>query len=1312
MYRICTRPWTAACTPTARACARGYGPICPAARPPRSIPPPGSIPPQIDPQALEGLEQAIREASLRAAQRAAALPRPELPSALPITARCEDIAAALTHHQVVVVCGETGSGKSTQLPKLCLALGRGVLGMIGHTQPRRIAARSLAARVAHELGSAIGHAVGYKVRFGDKVGPNTYLKLMTDGILLAELEHDRRLLAYDTLIIDEAHERSLNIDLLLGCLKRLLPRRPELKLIVTSATIDPERFSHYFDGAPVLEVSGRGYPVEVRYRPLRGDDDDEQDGDLSTAIGAAVDEISRIDRGDILVFLPGEREIREAAAILGRRHLPATEVLPLYARLGSAEQDRVFLPHPHRRIVLATNVAETSLTVPGIRYVIDTGLARINRYSPHSKVQRLVHERISRASADQRKGRCGRQSAGVCIRLYSEDDYSTRPEHTDPEVLRVSLAALILKLGSLHLGAPEDFPFLEPPDPRQIKAGYKLLEELGAVEAGGALSGLGRRLARLPTDPRIGRMVLAAESWNCLTEVLIIASGLSIQDPRERPHEAQAEADEAHRQFADGNSDFLWFLNLWRYHQEQARELSQNKLRALCRSHFISYVRMQEWREVHAQLSSLGQELGLSRNAEAASYEAIHRALLTGLLGNIGFKTEQNEYTGARGVKFYLFPGSALFKRPPAWVMAAEIAETTRRYARGAAVIEPEWVEAAAGHLLRRSHSDPHWEKKAGRACAYERVTLYGLTLAHGRKVDYTAIDPAASRHLFIRSALVEGDYDSAAPFVIHNRRLVAEAADLEHRARRLDILVDESARCDLYDARIPPEVVCAQGFEAWRKSAERDDPKRLYFKWEDLIRPDLSLDLEAGYPLDLTLDGQRFPLSYRFEPGHEEDGVTLTLPLALLNALDPRPFEWLVPGLLREKVTALIQSLPKALRRHCIPVDQCVDACLLSIEPGSGSLLEALCRALDRQLDHHRGGALAIRTEDFDTGVLPEYLAMRFRVTTEGGAVLGQGRSLCDLKRRLGKEAQLAFRRQAASGIERDGITRWDFGALQRQVARRHGGLSLQGFPALVDRTRSVAIRVFDSAAEAEEEGRRGLRRLFMLSLPEQLKYLRKGPPGFEATALLYLGIGTRDELLDDLTEAAFDRVFIGSDGDVRGPDEFEARLEAGRARVVGEFDALCARARDNLCRFQDLRKRLERFTGGAGADVREQLQYLIYPGFVSATPEEWLKHLPRYLKAISLRLERLARDPAKDRERSVRVAALWRPCRARLDAGERTGELLRFRFLLEEFRVSLFAQELGTAVPVSEARLAREWAFAARPDDRIEAARSRVSS
>lgn len=1269
---------------------------------------------------LEALEQAIREASLRAAQRATALPRPELPSALPITARCEDIAAALTHHQIVVVCGETGSGKSTQLPKLCLALGRGVLGMIGHTQPRRIAARSLAARIAFELGSEVGHAVGYKVRFDDKVGPDTYIKLMTDGILLAELEQDPKLLAYDTLIIDEAHERSLNIDLLLGCLKRLLPRRPELKLIVTSATIDPLRFSRYFDDAPVLEVSGRGYPVELRYRPLRGDDD-EQDRDLSTAIGTAVDEISRIDRGDILVFLPGEREIREAAAMLGRRHLPATEVLPLYARLSHAEQDRVFLPHPHRRIVLATNVAETSLTVPGIRYVIDPGLARINRFSPHSKVQRLVHERISQASADQRKGRCGRQSAGVCIRLYSEDDYGARPKHTDPEVLRVSLAALILKLGSLHLGAPEDFPFLDPPDPRQVKAGYKLLEELGAVEEGPkicnrALSGLGRRLARLPTDPRIGRMVLAAESWSCLMEVLIIASGLSIQDPRERPYEAQAEADLAHRQFADGSSDFLWFLNLWRYHQAQARELSQNKLRALCRSHFISYVRMQEWREVHAQLSSLSRELGFRHNAEPASYEAIHRALLTGLLGNIGFKTDKNEYTGARGVKFHLFPGSALFKRPPAWVMAAEIAETTRRYARCAAVIEPEWVEAAAGNLLRRSYSDPHWEKKVGRACAHERVMLYGLTLAHGRKVDYTAIDPAGARHLFIRKALVEGDYDSAAPFVIHNRRLLAEAAGLEHRTRRLDLLCDESARCDFYDARIPPEIVCAQGFEAWQKSAERDDPKRLYFKWEDLIRLDLSLDVEAGYPLDLTLDGQRFPLSYHFEPGHEEDGVTVTLPLALLNALDPRPFEWLVPGLLREKITALIQSLPKALRRHCIPVDKCVDACLMSIKPGSGSLLESLCRALDHELDHLRGdhhrGGLAIRAEDFDTGVLPEHLAMRFRVTTEGGAVLGQGRSLYDLKRRFGKEAQLAFRRQAASGIERDGITRWDFGALPRSVARRHGRLSLQGYPALVDRIRSVAIRVFDSAAEAQEEGRRGLRRLFMLSLPEQLKYLRKGPPGFEATALLYLGIGTRDELLDDLTEAAFDRVFLGPDGDVRGPDEFEARLEAGRARVVAEFDALCARTRDNLCRFQDLRKRLERFTGGAGADVREQLQYLIYPGFVSATPEEWQKHLPRYLKAISLRLERLARDPAKDRERSVRIAALWRPCRARLDAGERTGELLRFRFLIEEYRVSLFAQELGTAVPVSEARLQRQWTLVARSDDRIEAARSRVSS
>ncbi len=1243
--------------------------------------------------AFNALELAIREAARRAAVRAAARPSPELLSDLPIAARRLDIAEAIDTHQVVIVCGETGSGKSTQLPKLCLSLGRGVLGMIGHTQPRRIAARSLAARIAHELGSVLGHTVGFKIRFTDRVAPNTYVKLMTDGILLAELETDPRLLAYDTLIIDEAHERSLNIDLLLGCLQRLLPRRPELKLIVTSATIDTERFSEYFGGAPVINVSGRGYPVEVRYRPRQ---EEQEDGDLAPAIGAAVDELMRIDRGDILIFLPGEREIREVASLLGKRRLPATEILPLYARLSGPEQDRVFLPHPERRIVLATNVAETSLTVPGIRYVIDTGLARTNRYSPHSKVQRLVRERISRASADQRKGRCGRQSAGVCVRLYAEEDYEARPAHTDPEVLRVSLAGLILKLASLHLGAPDRFPFLTPPDPRQVKAGYKLLEELGAIQAGGELTEIGRSLARLPTDPRIGRMLLAAGPWACLTEMLIIASGLCIQDPRERPHEAREEADEAHRLFADGRSDFLWFLNLWRYHEAEMRHLSQNKRRALCRSHFISYARMQEWREVHHQLDALSRELGLGRNREPASFEAVHRALLSGLLGNVGFKTDKNEYTGARGVKFQIFPGSALFKKPPAWIMAAEIAETTRRYARSAAWVEPEWIEAAAGALLRRSYSDPHWEKRAGRACAYERVTLYGLTLAQGRRVDYTAIDAPESRILFIRSALVEGDYDGAAPFLIHNRRLCDEAADREHRARRLDILVDETARAALYDARIPSEIACAQSFEAWRKRAERDDPECLFFRQEELIRRDLHLDLDRDYPLTLGVDGQDLPLSYRFEPGHEEDGVTVTVPLVLLNALDPRPFEWLVPGLLREKVAALIQSLPKTLRRHCIPVDRCIDACLVSMKPRDGSLLEAVSRALERWSGHPIG------IESFGAGAVPEYLRMRFRVTTEGGAYLGQGRSLDALRNRFGEEARLAFRRQAAAGIERGGITRWDFGVLPRTVERRLGSLGVQGFPALVDENACVAIRVFDRAAEAGRAHRKGLRRLFMLSLPEQLKFLRKGPPGFEALALLYVGIGTRDELMDDLVTTAFDRVFIGSDDPCRDPGTFEARRAAGRARLVAEFDALCAGAKDILGRSQDIRQRLTRIPAGPAADIGEQLRCLIYPGFLAATPAEWLKHLPRYLKAISLRLERLARDPKRDGERAARVAALWRPCRALIDASEENADLLRFRFLLEEFRVSLFAQELGTIVPASETRLAKQWELVSRSADR----------
>nr|MDQ3959737.1 ATP-dependent RNA helicase HrpA [Pseudomonadota bacterium] len=897
--------------------------------------------------AIARLEQAIQSSIRQLERRAQTLPQAAFPEELPISARRDEIARALNEHQIVIICGETGSGKSTQLPKLCLALGRGISAMIGHTQPRRIAARTLAMRIASELGSELGQAVGYKVRFNDRIGPDTYIKLMTDGILLAETESDRWLEHYDTLIIDEAHERSLNIDLLLGYLKTVLPRRPDLKLIVTSATLDPERFSRHFDNAPIIEVSGRTYPVEVRYRPLYSQDENERDRSLEQAILEAADEISKIDRGDILVFLPGEREIRETAQALRKHHPPDTEILPLYARLSAAEQNRVFQPHNRRHIVLATNVAETSLTVPGVRYVIDTGLARINRYSPRTKVQRLVCEPIARASADQRKGRCGRQSRGICYRLYAAEDFEARDQFTDPEILRTNLASVILRLKSLHLGEVEDFPFIDPPDSRYVKAGYKLLEELGAVDEARQLTTSGRQLARLPLDPRLGRMLLAGQTEHCLAELLIIVSALSVQDPRERPLEASQKADEAHRPFADERSDFLWYLNLWRFYEEQARHLSKNKLRTLCTAHFLSYRRLQEWQDIHRQLKTLIHDLGFNINAVPADYAAIHRALLTGLLGNIGFKTEKNEYTGARGIKFSIFPGASLFKKAPAWIMAAEIAETSRLYARTVAKIEPEWIEQVAGPLLRRSYSEPHWEKRAGRVQALERVTLYGLTLVAKRKVDYTRIDPVECRRLFIQAALVEGDYETRAAFFQHNRAVLEQIEDLQHRLRRLDILVDERDRFDFYDQRLPEGVVCAKTFERWRTQAEGQDPKLLYMDRAQLLQA--HGQTADRYPDALNVAGMALPLSYRFEPGHEADGVTVTVPVVILNQLDPARFDWLVPGLLKEKITQLIRSLPKSLRRHFVPIEHYTEACLKQLKPADQSLTASLAAQLQQ---------------------------------------------------------------------------------------------------------------------------------------------------------------------------------------------------------------------------------------------------------------------------------------------------------------------------------------------------------------------------
>ncbi len=1234
-----------------------------------------------DPEALGALERQIQASIHTAQRRSEACPRVEFPQSLPIYARVEDIASALASRQVIVVCGETGSGKSTQLPKLCLSLGRGIRGMIGHTQPRRIAARTIASRIAEELGVGVGQEVGFKVRFRNHVGPATYIKLMTDGILLAEIESDRRLEAYDTLIIDEAHERTLNIDFLLGYLKDLLPKRSDLKVIVTSATIDPERFARHFDDAPIIEVSGRAYPVELRYRPLQEDDKGAVDHDPGQAILAAVDELSREAPGDILIFLPGEKEIRETAESL--RHLRMTEILALYSRLSAAEQDRVFTGHAGRRIVLATNVAETSVTVPGIRYVIDAGLARINRFNPNTKVQRLLTERISQASAEQRKGRCGRLSPGICIRLYAREDYEARPEYTDPEILRSNMAAVILKLRALGMGEIERFPLLDAPDSRAIKAGYKLLEELGATDASKGLTALGRRLARFPVDPRIGRIILSAREYQCLAEMLIIAAALSIQDPRERPFDAREEADEAQRQFTDPRSDFLWFLRFWRFYGEQARHLSKNKLRQLCKIHFVSPVRMQEWIEVEGQLRALAYDLGLVMNTAPADYEAMHKALLTGFLDRVGFKYQKNEYLGVRGTKFYVFPGSSLFKNSGPWIVAAEIVHTSRLYARTAATVEPEWIEHAAQHLVRRSYSEPHWERKTGRASAYENVTLYGLTLITHRKVDYAAIDPVESRRLFIQAALVEAQYETAAPFFTHNRQLVADIEELQKRARRLDLLADEHARYDFFDQRIPPDVYSVASFERWRARMERDNPSHLYFNKGMLMRA--SVETEDSFPSRLVIDGAELALSYRFEPGHDADGVSVTIPIIVLNQVHESFFDWLVPGWLPEKIAALIRLLPKALRKDFIPVEHYANVCARALRPNGGSLIDSLAAELKRLT------GVLIPHDAWDLSRLPEYLCMNFRVVDGEGRVLGEGRRLVPLQRKLGDRARAAF--CVNWTIERKQITRWDFGQLPRQVQTSSSGVTLCGFPGLVDCQDAVAIQVFDSEERAEREHRHGLRRLFALELPQQIKYLKKTTPRIEKAVLLHRPLGNRDALLRDLIDATIDRAFLGPPADIRAEDEFRKRLVHGSGELIHTFDGLFDLVLAVLTEWQAVQKKLAGAHPSAQKDVREQLSYLVHPGFVSATPADWLPELPRFLRAAGLRLERFPRDPSKDQQRAASITIPWNRCLERLQTQDSAPEFIRYRWLVEEYRVSLFAQDLGTSCPVSEARLNAQW-------------------
>ncbi len=1227
-----------------------------------------------DERALERLDKDVAAAERRIARRRAAVPAISYPPELPVSGRREELLEAIRENQVVVVAGETGSGKTTQLPKLCLELGRGVRGAIAHTQPRRLAARTVAERIADELNVPLGGAVGYAVRFSDRTGEHTLVRLMTDGLLLAEIQRDRLLRRYDTIIVDEAHERSLNIDFLLGYVQRILPRRPDLKLLITSATIDPERFSRHFDGAPVVEVSGRTYPVEVRYRPL------EEDGDQTDAISGAVDELLREGPGDVLVFLSGEREIRDTADVLSGRLRAGVDVLPLYARLASAAQQRVFKPHKARRVVLATNVAETSLTVPGIRYVVDPGTARISRYSARLKVQRLPIEPVSQASADQRKGRCGRTSDGICIRLYDDEDFEERPRFTDPEILRTSLASVILQMAALGLGEVEDFPFMDPPDRRQVRDGILLLEELGALEDR-KLTPLGRRLAQLPVDPRLGRMVLEAGRLSCTDEVIVIAAALSIQDPRERPAEQRAHADQLHARFADESSDFLGYLNLWRYLRELQRELTGNQFRKRCQAEFLHYLRIREWQDLAGQLRHAAKEVGLTINHTPAEPGDVHVALLSGLLSHIGLHdASRREYQGARNARFAIFPGSALAKRQPSWVMAAELVETSRLWGRDVARILPEWVEPLAEHLVKRTYDEPRWDPRRAAVVATERVTLYGLPIVAGRTVAYGRIDPELSRELFIRRALVEGDWDTRHDFFHENRARLDEVEALEERARRRGLLADDQVLFGFFAERIPREVVSGAHFDRWWRDARRRTPDLLTFPRELLVSEDAALDA-AGRPERWRQGDLELRLSYRFEPGAAHDGVTVHVPLRTLPQLRAEGFEWLVPAFRPELLTALIRSLPKELRKRLVPVPDVVAQVLERLEPGAGPLLDALAREIERQ----RG--VRIPRDAWDLARLPSHLRMTFRIEDAAGEAIAEGHGLDALREQVRPRlrADLAA---ATRHLEQHGLRAWTIGTLPQTVALRGTGQAVRGYPALVDEGETAGVRVLETPGAQRAAMRAGTRRLLLLTVPSPARYVTDRLGSAAKLALAHAPHGSLAAVLDDTIAAAVDALTA----EAGGPAWDEAGFARLRDHVAGNLAGATAAAVAQVVRIldaaRDVQRRLEPLTAAAlqpsRADVQEQVRRLVFAGFVSATGTPRLADVERYLFAAARRLERLPNAPAVDADRMRAVHELERDYRKRLQAWPRgrpvPAELREVPWMLEELRVSHFAQALAT--------------------------------
>jgi ATP-dependent helicase HrpA len=1230
----------------------------------------------------------VREslAEQRVARRQA-VPPISYPPALPISKHAGEIAAAIRDHQVVVVAGETGSGKTTQIPKICLELGRGIEGIIGHTQPRRLAARTVAERIAEELAVPLGGAVGWKVRFTDHVSDDTLVKLMTDGILLAEIQSDPLLRRYDTLIIDEAHERSLNIDFVLGYLKQLLPRRPNLKVIITSATIDPGRFSRHFGDAPVIEVSGRGYPVEVRYRPYGVDSTD--DRDQIQAICDAVAELRSEGRGDILVFLSGEREIRDTRDALHALALPDTEILPLYARLSAAEQHRIFQPHRARRIVLATNVAETSLTVPGIRYVIDPGTARISRYSHRVKVQRLPIEPISQASATQRAGRCGRTSDGICIRLYSQDDFQSRPEFTDPEIVRTHLASVILQMAALNLGEVAEFGFIDPPDRRQISDGSQLLQELGAFEPSTKeLTRIGRTLAQLPLDPRLARMVVAANGNGCLPEILVIVAALSIQDPRERPTDAEAAASAQHARFASKDSDFVSFLNLWRHLDEQQQALSSTQFRKLCRTEFLHYLRVREWQDLHGQLRRITRSLGMTANdapADPTDPEQVHLSLLTGLLSHVGLLDPgTRDYLGARNARFAVHPSSALFRKPPRWVMAAELVETSRLWGRIAARIEPQWVEPLAGHLVKRSYSEPHWERTRGAVVAYEKVTLYGIPIVTDRKINYGRIDPELSRELFLRHALVEGDWETRHAFFHANRALLDDVEELEQRARRRDLAVDDEALFAFYDQRIPPEIVSARHFDNWWRKTSRATPGLLDFEPAMLITG--GGVSEQDYPDSWRHGTVTLDLSYQFEPGAEADGVTVHVPLAVLNQIDPAPFTWQVPGLREELVVALLKSLPKPLRRQLVPVPDHAKALLTRLTPQDEPLLDALEREL------HQAG-VPVRREDWQLDRVPDHLTITFRVF-DGENTLGQGKDLAALSRQL--QPRLRATLSAAGGdLQRRGLRSWDVGTLPQTYQQEQAGHLVTAYPALVDEGDTVAVELLPTEAQQRHAMWAGTRRLLLLAMPGLIKSAQRSLDRQARLVLAANPYAPVEALIADCIECAADALIAACGGPPHDEDGFTRLRDRAQAELAGAVHAVVAHVQRILAVAHTVEARLAELTAPvfapAIADVRAQLAGLIGPGFVTATGAQRLPDLARYLQAIARRLDKLPRNPDRDQAWMHRVAAVVQAYRqlSRSDNGETSPELQQIRWMIEELRVSYFAQELRTPYPISDQRI-----------------------